>query len=134
MEGKIKQEFFILGSFEYVADVQVIKSKLESEGIPVFLRDENILNTDPLITSAIGGVKLSVYSRDKERALEIYNEIRQYALDDEGRRIVCPNCKANRSEVYYSRKSLLHKLFPFLEEKKYKCTNCGMITTPNKGN
>ncbi len=126
----MKQEFFILGAFEYAADVQVIKSKLESEGIPVFLRDENILNTDPLISSAIGGVKLSVYSRDKDRALEIYNEIRAYALDESGQPITCPNCKARRSEVYFSRKSLLHKLFPFLEEKKYRCTKCGMITKP----
>ena len=130
MGEKIKQEFYILGSFEYAADVQVIKAKLESEGIPVFLRDENTLNTDPLISSAIGGVKLSVYSRDKERAIEIYNEIRPYAVDDKGEPIICPNCKAKRSEVYYSRKSILHKLFPFLEEKKYKCTNCGMITKP----
>ena len=126
----MKQEFFILGAFEYAADVQVIKSKLESEGIPVFLRDENILNTDPLISSAIGGVKLSVYSRDKDRALEIYNEIRAYALDESGQPITCPNCKARRSEVYFSRKSLLHKLFPFLEEKKYRCTKCGVITKP----
>jgi hypothetical protein len=130
MEEKIKQEFFILGSFDYAADAQVIKSRLESEGIPVFLRDENILNAYTSIGSAIGGVKLSVYSRDKDRALEIYNEIRPYAVDDKGDPIICPNCKANRSEVYYSRKSLLHKLFPFLEEKKYKCTNCGMITKP----
>ena len=132
MEKKINQQFYILGSFEYVADVQVIKSKLESEGIPVFLRDENTLNMDPLISSAIGGVKLSVYSKDKERAQEIYNEIRPYAIDDSGLPVMCPNCKASRSEVYYSRKSLLHKLFPFLEEKKYKCTKCGMITKPNK--
>lgn len=132
MEKKVDQEFYILGAFEYTADVQVIKLKLESEGIPVFLRDENTLNTDPLITSAIGGVKLSVYSKDKERALEIYNEIRPYALDKNGEPVVCPNCKAKRSETYYSRKSLLHKLFPFLEEKKYRCTKCGMITKPQK--
>ncbi len=126
----MKQEFYILGAFEYAADVQVIKSKLESEGIPVFLRDENTLNTDPLISSAIGGVKISVYTRDKDRALEIYNEIRPYALDKDGNPIVCPNCKASRSEVYYTRKSLLHKLFPFFEKKKYKCLNCQMITLP----
>ena len=130
MEKKVKQEFYILGSFEYAADAQVIKSKLESEGIPVFLRDENILNTYTMIGSATGGVRISVYSRDKERAQKIYNEIKPYALDDNGEPIVCPNCKAKRSEVYYSRKSLLHKLFPFLEERKYQCTNCGMITKP----
>ncbi len=126
----MKQEFYTLGAFEYVADVQVIKSKLESEGIPVFLRDENTLNTDPLISSAIGGVKLQVYTRDKDKALKIYDRIRPYAVDDSGNPIVCPNCKVARSEVYYSRKGLLYKLFPFLEPKKYRCTNCEMITKP----
>ena len=126
----MKQEFYTIGAFEYVADVQVIKAKLESEGIPVFLRDENTLNTDPLISSAIGGVKLQVYSIDKERAISIYNNIRAYATDKHGNPIVCPNCKAAKSEVYYRRKGLLYKLFPFLEPKKYRCLNCQMITRP----
>lgn len=126
----MEQEFYTIGAFEYVADVQIIRAKLESEGIPVFLRDEYTLNTDPLISSAIGGVKLQVYSRDRERALFIYNELRAYAVDDDGKPIVCPNCKAQRSEVYYSRKKLLHKLFPFLEPRKYRCLKCEMITQP----
>lgn len=127
----MNQEFYTLGAFEYTADVQIIKGKLESEGIPVFLKDENTINTDPLISQAIGGVKLRVYSRDKDMALKIYNEIRSYALDKNGNLVTCPNCKAQRSEVYYSRKSFIHKLFPFLEKKKYKCLNCGMITSPS---
>ena len=128
----MEQEFFTIGAFEYVADVQIIRTKLESEGITVFLRDEYTLNTDPLISSAIGGVKLQVYSRDRDRALAIYDEVRSYAQDDNGKPVVCPNCRAQRSEVYYSRKKLLHKLFPFFEPRKYKCLNCGMITNPTK--
>ncbi|RRQ50307.1 DUF2007 domain-containing protein [Maribacter algicola] len=124
MDGK----FYQLASFEYVADVQIMKGKLESEGIPVFLRDENTLNSDPLISNAIGGVKLLVYTQDKDRALEIYNEIRAYALDEKGNPITCPNCKASKSEVYYNRKEIFYKLFPFFEKRKYKCLNCGMIT------
>ena len=126
----MKQEFYTIGAFEYVADVQVIKAKLESEGIPVFLRDEYTLNTDPLISSAIGGVKLQVYSIDRDRAIKIYNNIRSYATDKDGNPVVCPNCKAAQSEVYYRRKGLLNKLFPFLEPKKYRCLNCQMITRP----
>ena len=42
----MKQEFYTLGAFEFAADVQIIKGKLESEGIPVFLKDENTINTD----------------------------------------------------------------------------------------
>jgi len=126
----MKQEFYTLGAFEFVADVQIIKGKLESEGIPVFLKDENILNSDPLISNAIGGVKLQVYTKDKETALAIYNEIRNYAQDADGNPIVCPNCKAEKSEVFYDRKSVFYKLFPFFEKRKYKCTNCQMITRP----
>lgn len=123
------QEFITIAVFEYAADVQVLKAKLESEGIPVFLRDENTLNADPLISYAIGGVKLQVYSKDKERALAIYDSIRAYAVDREGRPVVCPNCKAARSEVYHTRKGILLKLFPFLEKRRYRCLNCEMITT-----
>jgi DNA-directed RNA polymerase subunit RPC12/RpoP len=127
----MNQEFYTLAAFEYPADVQIIKGKLESEGISVFLKDENTINTDPLISQAIGGVKLQVYSKDRDRALNIYNEIRSYALDNTGNLITCPNCRAKRSEVYYSRKGLINKLFPFLEKTKYKCLNCGMITSPS---
>lgn len=124
----MEDKFYHLASFEYVADAQILKGKLESEGIPVFLRDENTLNSDPLISNAIGGVKLQIYTHDKERATEIYDEVRAYALDDDNQPIVCPNCKASRSEVYYNRKGVFYKLFPFFEKRKYKCLNCGMIT------
>ncbi|WP_396636543.1 DUF2007 domain-containing protein [Maribacter sp. R77961] len=126
----MEEKFYQLASFEYAADVQIVKGKLESEGIPVFLRDENTLNSDPLISNAIGGVKLQVYSKDKERALAIYNEVRAYALDGNDNPVVCPNCKATKSEVYYNRKGVFYKLFPFFEKRKYKCLNCGIITNP----
>ncbi|MEX0359712.1 DUF2007 domain-containing protein [Flagellimonas sp.] len=126
----MKQEFFTLGSFEFPADVQIIKGKLEAEGIQVFLRDENTINSDPLISSAIGGVKLQVYTTDMERAKRIFDEVRNYATDMEGKPIVCPNCKAERSEIYYSRSSIFYKLFPFFEPKKYRCTSCNFITKP----
>lgn len=126
----MKNKLYTIGSFEYVADVVIIKGKLESEGIQVFLKDENVLNTDPMISNAIGGVKLQVFTEDKEKALAIYNEVRAYAIDNNGNPIVCPNCKAQKSEAYYNRKGLFYKLFPFFEPKKYKCLNCNIITQP----
>jgi len=126
--NRVEKKFYTIASFEYPADVQILKGKLESEGIPVFLRDENTLNSDPLISSAIGGVKLEVFSEDKERALAIYDEIRAYALDDDDNPITCPNCKAKKSEAFYERKGIFNKLFPFFEKRKYKCLNCGIIT------
>ena len=128
----MKHEFFTLGTFEFPADVQIIKGKLESEGISVFLRDETTINSDPLISAAIGGVKLQVYSVDKERAKLIFDEVRNYATDENGQLIVCPNCGAKKSEIYYSRNSIFYKLFPFFEPLKYRCLECNMITKPSK--
>ncbi len=122
----MEKKFYILGSFEYAIDVQIVKGKLESEGIPVFIQNENTLNSE----NPRGGVKLQVYSKDKERAVEIYNEIRAYAIDNDGNPIICPNCRAQKSETYFERKGLFYKLFPFFEKRKYKCLNCGIITKP----
>jgi len=127
----MKDMFFTIGSFEYPADVQIIKGRLESEGIPVFLRDENTLNSDPLISNAIGGVKLQVYTKHKDMALAIYNEIRAYAVDANGNPITCPNCKAQKSERYYNPKGIFLRLFPFFEKRNYQCLNCGMISKPS---
>ncbi|MBM1104861.1 DUF2007 domain-containing protein [Aurantibacter crassamenti] len=126
----MEKGFYTLGAFSYPADVQIIKGKLESEGISVFLKDEYTLNSDPLISDAIGGVKIQVNENDKERAIEIYNEIRNYAIDDNGDPIICPNCKAEKSETYYTRKGIINKLFPFFEKRKYRCTQCNIITQP----
>ncbi|MEC7263585.1 MAG: DUF2007 domain-containing protein [Bacteroidota bacterium] len=120
-------KFYTLGTFEFPADALIIKGKLESEGIAVFLRDEATINSDPLISTAIGGVKLQVYSADKEVAKQIYDEVRRYASDDFGNPILCPNCKAAKSEIYYSRKTIFYRLFPFFEPRKYKCMQCNFI-------
>lgn len=122
------KDLVTIGSFEFLADVQIIKGKLESEGIEVTLKDANTVGVEPFASNAIGGIKLMVHRYDEAVAREIYNEIRNYATDDDGNLIVCPICGAQKSEVYYARKTLIYKLFPFLEPKKYKCTNCNFLS------
>ncbi|WP_343488157.1 DUF2007 domain-containing protein [Allomuricauda sp. d1] len=123
----MKNEWITLGSFEFLADVQVIKGKLESEGIQVHLKDENTVSVEPFASNALGGIKLQVLKQDEEEARKIYDELRVYAVDESGNLVTCPNCKKQRSEVYYARKTLLYKLFPFFEPKKYRCLNCNII-------
>lgn len=122
------KDLVTIGTFEFLADVQIIKGRLESEGIVVTLKDDNTISVEPFASNAIGGIKLQVHQKDKERAKAIFDEVRNYAVDDEGELITCPNCKAKKSEVYYQRNTLLYKLFPFFEPKKYRCTQCEFIT------
>ena len=49
--------YTILTTFPYSTEAQITKSKLEAEGIKVMLLDEKTIDSDPLISQAIGGVK-----------------------------------------------------------------------------
>lgn len=122
------RKYHILEAFDYVTDAELLKAKLESEGIPVFLKDANILQADPFIASAIGGVKVMVYQQDREKAVQIYESIRRYAVDAAGKIVTCPNCKVAKSIRYSDRSNFWNRLFPFLEPMKYRCLNCQMIT------
>lgn len=122
----------IIAVFDWVTDAELLKLKLESEGIPVILKDANILQAEPYIATATGGVKVTVPQVYAEKARAIYETVRAYATDKEGKPIVCPNCGQAKSERYHNKEHWGYRLFPFLEPAKYKCLNCGIITRPGK--
>jgi len=47
------------------------RAKLESEGIEAWLADDTILRINPLLNSAIGGIKLRVNAEDEVAARRI---------------------------------------------------------------
>ncbi len=65
------ENLITLLTFELPQESFVIKSKLESEDIYVFLKDEFTVQTDNFLSNAIGGVKLQVFEKDVEKSLEI---------------------------------------------------------------
>lgn len=120
--------YTILTTFPYSTEAQITKSKLEDEGISVMLLDEKTVDSDPLISQAIGGVKLLVSNNDFEKALVIFNEIRPYEVDANGNPIQCPSCKSNRILIApLERKNLFLMLFPFFEKTKHICNDCKTI-------
>lgn len=124
----MKDSFSKLAVFEYSTEAQVIKSKLESEGVKTFLADEKTIDTDPLLSQAIGGVKLFVHNDDLERAIEIYNKIRRYRKDKNGNDIHCPKC--NSIHILMAppnEKNILYMLFPFFEKSKHICNDCKTV-------
>jgi len=122
-----ENEFYTIAAFDYTAEAQVMKGKFMSHGIEVFLKDEHTLDTDPLISQAIGGVKLQVRGKDREEAIALYNELREYEVDRKGNRIICPNCGGNRVLIAPPKKSIRYLLFPFFEPARYQCSECNEI-------
>ncbi len=120
--------YTILATFPYSTEAQVTKSKLEAEDIRVMLLDEKTIDSDPLISQAIGGVKLLVQNDDVTKALKIYNEIRAYEKDKNGNAIVCNNCESTKILIAEpTRKNIFYMLFPFFEKTKYRCNVCNTV-------
>ena len=124
----MRDNYTILAVFEYSTEAQLIKSKLDSEGIETMLMDEKTIDADPIISQAIGGVKLLVNNNDLNKAVVIYNEIRAYEKDDNGKDITCPNCTSTKILIAdLERKNLFYMLFPFFESRKYICNDCKTV-------
>jgi len=64
----------IILTFTYPHEAHLVKTKLESEGIDVFIQDELTVQANNFLSNAIGGVKLLVWEQDYDRALRILIE------------------------------------------------------------
>ncbi len=130
----MSQTFKTVAKFQYSAEAQIIKGRLESEGIQVFLSDNITIDTDPLVSNAIGGVKLKVFTEDAMQAQQILESINKYSIDDEGNAIQCPNCNSEEVAMFSTIKdfkSFFAFLFgfmfgtlPFYSKDKYRCNTC----------
>ena len=130
----MKETFKTIARFQYSTEAQIIKGRLEAEGIPVFLSDALTIDVDPLVSQAIGGVKLKVRAEDAMKAQYILDKIAKYALDDEGNPIRCPNCQSSEIALFSTIKDLksfmafvfgfLSGTLPFYRKDRYRCNRC----------
>lgn len=139
---KTNTKFKQVGTYQYTSEAFIFKGKLESEGIEVFMRDNYTIDTDPLVSNAIGGVKLFVATDDFMKAKFILDSISDYALDKNGEAVICPKCKQptaylislvdNAKSFFSLLVSLLLFVLPFYVSRKYKCDSCGNQFEINK--
>lgn len=130
----MQETFSKIAVFQYSSEAQIIKSRLEAEGIEVFLFDQFTVDTDPLVSNAIGGIKLKVWAEDEAKAIHILKSISEYSLDDEGQEIECPICGSTKVELASTIrdvKSFLAYMYSFLSNSlpinnhyEYRCDTC----------
>src|ERR1700761_5028481 len=77
----------------------IIRTRLEANGIPCFIADENTIGANPLYNQAVGGVKVKVFERDLQRCHEVLaaegdlHEQDHHEVDDENNTcVICPFC------------------------------------------
>lgn len=121
--------FLTLCSFDNYIDANLLLGRLQEEGINCWLQDEHTVTIDPILTNAIGGIKLMVYFSQVERARELlHNWQQQPAL----RCPVCGSGMVQRKQTKLQPVRWLADLFRMLSGKAafqtpagLACLNCG---------
>ena len=75
-----------------VANLQL--SLLKDHGINCYLQDENTVTIDPLLSPAIGGIKLMVADNETDKAIGLLEDAEERYI----RELPCPTCGATMIE------------------------------------
>ena len=68
------EKFITVLTVIYPSEMAIARSRLESEGITCFIKDELMTQIAPIYSNAIGGAQLQVKESDLKKAVEILKE------------------------------------------------------------
>ncbi|WP_288983995.1 DUF2007 domain-containing protein [uncultured Flavobacterium sp.] len=130
-----KETFTLIGTYQYSSEALIYKGRLEAEEIEVYIRDNNTVDTNPMYSNAVGGVKLFVKQDDFYKAKSILEQISKSSLDDDNKLIHCPNCNTadvNLITTIKDKKTFLGFIsvflfggLPLFVNYLYQCNSCG---------
>jgi len=88
-------EFVPIYSYDNYVSAHIAMGRLEEDDINCWLKDENTVTIDPILTNAVGGIKLMVASPQVERAVGILRQLENQhkALSP------CPKCGSLNIEL-----------------------------------
>lgn len=123
--------FVQLRSFDNYIPAHIMLQRLEGEGIRAYLKDEHTVTIDPILSNAVGGIKLMVYSDQWDRARRLAEEYEKTYRES----LPCKHCNSLNVE-YISRPynstnwftAILIWLFgknSMSLKKVYHCYDCG---------
>jgi DNA-directed RNA polymerase subunit RPC12/RpoP len=123
-------QFVQIRAFDNYIKANLVLQQLQNAGINAFLQDEYTVTIDPILTNAIGGIKLVVPQPESEKATEILNQIEEAYRQS----VTCPVCGSH--EVHYvpqpgNPENWLSAITTFLSgsyaiavKNVYKCFTC----------
>jgi len=129
-------DWIAIASFSQPVEAHLARTKLESEGIPCVIGNENLVRVDWLLSNAVGGVKVMVPRWEAEHARDVLRpQPRLVVVAERGAladgEMICPRCRCD--DVYYRRYNrrvagvfmlLLGFLIPW-RDHRWSCTRCG---------
>lgn len=123
-------DFIPIQSYTNYIDAHITMGRLEEEGIRCWLKDENTVTIDPILTNAVGGIKIMVSNEQAERAKAVLAAIET----DRKKKFACPYCGSHNIEFVTTPRrpgnwfsvlfGLLWASYAVPIEKVYHCFNC----------
>lgn len=123
-------DLVVIRTFDNYFTANIMLTKLRDAGVQCYLKDEYTVTIDPLLSNAIGGIKLIVRNDDIAYALQIIS-----GFDSEYRNAVqCPHCgshdiilvpKGGIENVLKALSTWLFSSYAISAENVYKCNQCG---------
>ncbi len=116
--------------YDNYVPAHIAMGRLQEEGIDCWLKDENTVTIDPILTNAVGGIKLMVEEDKAKKAWELLHQLQK----DYKANFVCSKCGSSNIELVSTpRKPLnwLSAIFTFFfsnyaltVDKVYHCFDC----------
>lgn len=123
-------ELIILRTFDNYFLANILLTKLRDAGLECYLKDEYTVTIDPLLSNAIGGIKLVTKKSNATKAYALLNH-----FDNEYRNAVrCPKCGSNDIVLMPKQSaenfiaaiaSWLFSAYAVSAENIYQCNKCG---------
>lgn len=123
--------FIAIRSYDTYIPANMVLQRLEAEGIRAYLQDEYTVTIDPILTNAVGGIKLMVLQDQSQRALELLTGWEK----DYRQAIACPNCgssnvhhitqTSNPANWFSAITTWFFGNYAVAVKKVYHCFDCG---------
>jgi hypothetical protein len=123
-------ELVIVRTFNNYFSANIMLTKLQASGIECYLKDEYTVTIDPILSNAIGGIKLVVKKKDEEEIRKILQEFDKEYMQA----ATCPNCGAH-DFTYIAKPGVTNFVTAILTwllsnyaiatDYVYRCGNCG---------
>lgn len=123
-------ELVTVKTFDNYFSASIILTRLQAEGVECYLKDEHTVTIDPLLSNAIGGIKLVVKKTDEEMVVKLLRAYHiEYMLS-----ATCPECGSNsfshitKPQVSNYLTAIITWIFSSYAmpaEYIYQCGNCG---------
>ena len=131
-------EYVLIRQYDNYVSANIDMGTLQEEGISCWLKDENTVTIDPILSNAIGGIKLMVAINQAERAIGILR-----TLENEHKKLTpCPKCNSLNIELVSTPRkasnwlSVLFGIFltsyAIPIDKVLHCFNCGHEYPPEE--